>query len=425
MTVEVDLTAATKALSPKQIVSVVEAEARINIWEGSVRSGKTIGSLLKWLIYVAKAPRGGELIMFGKTRDSVARNVFGPLQNPDLFGKLASQVDYTPGAPTARILDRTVHVMGANDAKAEPKVRGMTCAGAYGDELTVIDRDFFKQVLARLSVPGAQLFGTTNPDGPAHWLRTDFLLRAGELNLRSWHFTLDDNPHLDADYVRSLKAEYMGLWHRRFILGHWVAAEGAVYDMWDEDRHVVRELPTILEWIVVGIDYGTTNPFHAILIGLGVDGRLYAAREWRYCSRTARRSLTDAEYSERLRGWLGTLDNGAPLHPNRVVVDPSAASFIVQLHRDGITPTPAANSVLDGIRLQASLLATDLFRVHESCKHLIAEFPGYSWDDEATQKGEDSPIQVANHGLDGTRYGLYTTQSDWLHQLRSPLHEAA
>ena len=35
-------------LSRKQIVSIVQAEARINVWEGSVRSGKTIASLLRW-----------------------------------------------------------------------------------------------------------------------------------------------------------------------------------------------------------------------------------------------------------------------------------------------------------------------------------------------------------------------------------------
>ena len=113
-------------LSRKQVASIVESRHRINLWEGSVRSGKTIASLLRWLGYVATAPTGGELVMVGRTRDSLNRNVIAPLQNPDLFGPLAAQVQYTPGAPTAVILGRLIHVIGANDAKAEPKVRGMT-----------------------------------------------------------------------------------------------------------------------------------------------------------------------------------------------------------------------------------------------------------------------------------------------------------
>src|SRR5690606_39893972 len=35
-------------------------------------------------------------------------------------------------------------------------------------------------------------------------------------------------------------------------------------------------------WFAVGIDYGTTNPFAALTLGLGADKRLYLAREWRW-----------------------------------------------------------------------------------------------------------------------------------------------
>ena len=51
----------------KQARSIVESTARLNIWEGSVRSGKTIGSLIRWLHYVAVDSPEGELLMCGKT----------------------------------------------------------------------------------------------------------------------------------------------------------------------------------------------------------------------------------------------------------------------------------------------------------------------------------------------------------------------
>ncbi len=45
----------------------------------------------------------------------------------------------------------------------------------------------------------------------------------------------------------------------RYILGQWVAAEGAIFDMLDPSRHLVREMPRLTRhWIA--IDYGTTNP---------------------------------------------------------------------------------------------------------------------------------------------------------------------
>lgn len=93
-------------------------------------------------------------------------------------------------------------------------------------------------------------------------------LVARRVDVRSWHIRLDDNPSLSAAYIDALRAEYVGLWRRRMIEGTWVIAEGAVYDMFDEQRHVVDELPPMRRYWVA-IDYGTANQFSAVLYGLG------------------------------------------------------------------------------------------------------------------------------------------------------------
>lgn len=404
-------------MSPKQIDFVANSQARINIASGSIRAGKTISCLLRWLIYVASAPRGGELAVIAKTTNTAASNVFIPLQDPNLFGELSKHVHYTRGAPTATILGRPVRVIGANDVRAEERLRGMTCAGALVDEATLVPQEFWTQLLGRMSVPGAKLFASTNPGSPAHWLKRDFIDRRDELGIAYWHFTLDDNPSLAADYVAAIRAEFVGLWFRRFVLGEWIAAEGAVFDMWDDQRHVVDTLPEIARWIGVGVDYGQTNPFHATLLGLGRDRKLYIGSEWRYDGRQQRRQLTDLEYSERMRHWLADVPGIGAVRPQFVTVDPSAASFLAQLKRDRLTPTPAKNAVLDGIRTMSSLLSAGKLLVHSSCKSLIAEMPGYAWDDKAAEKGEDKPIKVADHGIDSSRYVTYTTRALWQRQL--------
>ncbi|MEV4335753.1 PBSX family phage terminase large subunit [Streptomyces sp. NPDC049590] len=417
-------------LSRKQIISVVEATARINAWEGSVRSGKTIASLICWLAFVADAPAGGELVMVGRTRDSLYRNVIQPLTNPEIFGSLAKQVKYNPGAPIAHIMGRIVHVLGANDAKAEPKVRGMTCSGAYVDEATTLPKTFFDQLLARCSVRGARLYTTTNPDNPAHWFRKDYLKRPAETGLRSWHFTLDDNPYLDPQYVAFLKTTYTGLFYRRNILGHWVQAEGAIYEAFDPERHVTADLPRIDRWLCDAIDYGTTNPYADLLLGLGSDQRLYVVSEYRWDSRAERRKMTDAEYSLARRRWLAAVPqpttNVAGVQPEWTIVDPSAASYIEQLHRDGVSGVTAAdNSVVDGIRTVSSLFAGDRLRIHPSAVGLIEEIPGYSWDDDAAAKGEDKPIKQDDHSCDALRYGVRTTEALWRPHLPTQLEVAA
>lgn len=418
-------------LSEKQERSIAHSQARLNLWTGSIRSGKTVASLLRWLTYVATAPWGGDLVVTGKTFDTVSRNVFNPLADPAVTGKYAALVKYTRGAPTATVLGRKVEVITANDARAEGRLRGMTCAGAYVDEITLLPEAFWDQLLGRMSVPGAKLFGTTNPDNPTHWLRKKFLLRARHLGMRHWHFTLDDNPGLDPAYVAAIKREYVGLWYKRFVLGEWCLAEGAVFDMFDDARHVVSDaqMPGISRWVGTGVDYGTTNPFHALVLGLGSDGRLYLTREWRHDSKLARRSMTDAEYSEALRGWLGRVPvpgtGTVGVAPQYTVVDPSAASFRIQLHRDGLPSMLADNAVVDGIRTMSSLFALGLLRVHESCKHLLEEIPGYAWDDKAAERGLDEPVKVDDHGIDAGRYVIHTTRALWQPLLKTALTLAA
>jgi len=405
-------------LSSKQIDFFLDSTARINISEGSVRSGKTVVSLFRWLEYLVDPP-SGELIVIGKTRDTAYRNLFRPLMDRSLFGSISSQVDYRQGAPTGRILGRTVHVIGANDAVAETKIRGMTVAGCLADEVTLLPESFFRQTLARMSPPGAKLFGTTNPDNRRHWLKRCFLDRESDLDLRSWHFTLDDNKALPPSYVANLKAEYTGLWYKRFVSGLWVNAEGAIYDSFDEDRIVEDEIPRITSWVGIGIDYGTTNPFVALLAGIGKDGRLHVISEWRHDSRTAHRQLTDPEYAEAIRGWLSSLSVPG-LHEGlglEIVVDPSAASFTQQLWRDGWSPTKGRNAVQDGIRAVAGLIAKDALRIHRSCKGLLDELAGYVWDDKALLLGVEQPLKVDDHGPDALRYLTATTIWSWRDQI--------
>ena len=397
-------------MSRKQVLSIAASfDARVTLWSGAVRSGKTIGSLVAFLIHLSRAPQTGLVLICGRTLQTIERNILEPMQDPALFGQVADHVHHTRGAPTATILGRTVHLIGASDARAEGRLRGLTACLALLDEATLVPEGFFSQMLARLSVPGAKALLTTNPDGPGHWLRKNFILRAADLDLAHFHFTLDDNPTLTPDYVAAIKAENVGVFYRRFVLGEWCMAEGAVYDMWDPDRHIIDVVPPIWRWLGVGIDYGTTNAFSALLVGIDASQTLYVASEFRYDAKTTRRQLTDVEYSQRLRAWL----DGNRVQPESVVVDPSAASFIQQLQRDGISPTPADNAVLDGIRTVSALMAAGKLKVHRSCKGLLDELPSYSWDEKLAKRGIDAPIKVDDHSTDALRYIVRTTEGVW------------
>jgi hypothetical protein len=93
------------------------------------------------------------------------------------------------------------------------------------------------------------------------------------------------------------------------------------------------------------------------------------------------------------------------------VIDPSAASFKVQMYQGGRSTVDGDNAVVDGIRLISTLLSVDRLKIHESCKGLIAEVPGYSWSEAYAERGEDVPVKADDHGLDALRYGCKATRA--------------
>ncbi len=384
--------------SHKQLDVIANSTARINILDGSVRSGKTIASLVAWIMFVSEAPPG-ELLMVGKTERTLKRNILDVLEQ--IVG--SRYFKYNLGAGEATLFGRRIYLVGANDLRSEGKIRGLTLAGAYGDEIALWPESFFTMLLSRLSIPGARFMGTTNPDSPYHWLKTNYLDRAGELGLRRWHFLLEDNSNLDPAYVEALKKEYVGLWYKRFILGLWVQAEGAVYDMWDDAIHVVDEVPSQFTRYYVGVDYGTSNPTAFLLVGQHED-KLYVIDEYYWDSAERGRQKTDAEYSRDLQEFI------KGRYPQAIVIDPSATSFITQLRRDGVRMIRHANnSVLDGIRTVAVFLSQKrLFVYRKRCSSLPREFTAYVWDPQAQKRGEDRPLKQNDHALDALRYVVHT-----------------
>lgn len=400
-------------LSPKQIASIIEAVAQVNIWDGSVRSGKTLASVIAFLDTLARSEPGsiGRVVIVGKTQDTIYRNVISTIV--DLLGTGSDGIHYTRGAPTAQILGHEVDIIGAADARSEGRIRGMTIRLAYVDEASLLPNlDYWHQLIARqMTVAEPRTFVTTNPDGPSHWLKTEVIDRAEELGYRYWHFTLDDNPVLTEKAKAQAAKANAGVFYQRNILGLWVIAEGSIYDMWDAALHVTDDSPTdVTEWHVA-IDDGTAGTFAAQLIACTPD-RLIVAREFRWNAKERQRQLTDSQKSEQLKVWLDECAEGTRIHdgaalpklegcnlPRFIHVDPSATSLIRQLELDGWrgVVTKARNDVLDGIKYTSSLLALGRLLVHRSCAGLIGEIGGYVWDPKAAEKGEDKPVKVNDH----------------------------
>ena len=170
------------SLSDKQLHSLCDSNSKINIWEGAVRSGKTYVSLWRWLKELTYG-LPGEYCMITRTYDTFKRNLL-----PQLTRMIGADVRYYAGKREMVIFGKTIHIVGADDERAENKIRGPTFQGAYVDEATIIPESVFKMLISRCAMKGAKIFATTNPDSPYHWLKKDYLDENPDV--KSWKLQL-------------------------------------------------------------------------------------------------------------------------------------------------------------------------------------------------------------------------------------------
>jgi len=375
--------------------SILHSNKRLNLWQGAKRSSKTVSSIIRWIEYTITCPPGN-LLMVGKTQKSLEKNVL------DVIAEFVGPKNFVYKRITGEVIlyGRKIDVVGANDEKSKDKIQGRTLSGAYGDEVPLWPESFFNMMLSGLSVKGAKFFGTANPESCRHWLKVKFLDREKELNLISFHFTLDDNPSIDPEYVADLKKEYTGLWHSRYVLGLWINATGAVYSEFDINKNVVNELPEKFDKIYISVDYGTANPTCFLAFGRS-KGKWFVYNEYFFDSRKEGRQKTDKQYADDLIKFINQK------FPQKILVDPSASSFINEVrslrkYRIGF----ANNDVIDGIRLTAKALANEDLYIYKNCTKLIEEIQNYEWDPKAQEMGIDKPLKANDHAADSLRYGV-------------------
>jgi len=377
-------------LTPKQRDFIIGSQSRVNLLHGSVRSGKSIVADIRFLEALVRSKSARPPLIVGRTQTALERNVLDDLRR--LVG--TENFDYKRSLKLAYIYGRPVLIEGANDESAFTKIAGSTLPFAYVDEGTLIPESFWNMLISRLSEPGAQLFGTMNPGGPGHYLKKKWIDREAELDLRSWHFNLEDNIHLDPAYVAELKRQYTGLFYDRYIRGLWVQAEGAIYKNFRRDLHCVDRLPEGKPaQMVVGVDWGATHPT-AYLRALRYGSTLYIDKEYR------KSDLTNGELARDLQTFLGEL------YPSAILVDPSAKSFRLELLRAGVQMVMQAdNDVLNGLSRVSNAFETGgLKLVEPNCPMTLEEIEGYRWDDAATERGLDKPVKEKDDLMDALRY---------------------
>lgn len=371
------------------------------ICDGAVRSGKTLSMSLGFVFWASSTFKGSALAVCGKTVTSLRRNVITPLipilkeYGFTCIEKISKNyIDITFLGNTNRF-----YLFGGKDEGSASLIQGMTLSGVFLDEVALMPRSFVEQALARCSVNNSKMWFNCNPDNPSHWFFNEWIKKSDEKHALYIHFTMDDNPTLSQKLKNRYKRLYSGTFYERFVLGKWTASEGIVYPMFSQENHVYSG-DIQCERFVISCDYGTVNPSSFGLWGL-CNNVWYRIREYYYSSRQTGISRTDEEHYAALENLAGDYNI------SRVIVDPSAASFIECIRRHGkFRVVKANNDVITGIRHVSTALKQNKLRFNESCRDIIREFSLYCWNEKS---GNDAPVKENDHAMDDMRYFVMDT----------------
>lgn len=395
-------------LAPKQVEFIAKSTKHWNLAHGSVRSGKTVGTLFRFM-QAAYECQDSQIYMVGHSSDTIYRNAVRLIFESPQLAVYKPFCSWLSGKRQLKFFDKTIQTLGAKDEGAIGNFQGLTFSLAYCDEITLYPQSIVDMIDTRLSNSWSMGFASMNPAHPDHQVKKWIdKAEAGDPNYYSLHFTLDDNPYVDESYKQRIRDSLSGLFYKRNYLGLWCLAEGAIFDFFDTKMHVVPRPPCAAEYWIAGIDYGAVNPTTCVLIGVST-GRntqagkqMWVEKEYFWDPKKTGRQKVNSEFADDIQAFL------EPYSVKAVYIDPSAAAFKVELRRRGIHTVDANNEVFDGIQIMSSMLRNGQVVICSECKNTIREIESYVWDSKKAAQGYDEPMKKDDHLIDPIRYCLAT-----------------
>ena len=400
------------------IREAIDKHHRWNFKGGATRSGKTYLDF-KYVIpqrIRARAGLDGLSVILGVTNSTIERNVLEPMRKiygEDFVSRISSD-------NTILLFGEKCYALGAEKISQLSKLRGASFKYCYGDEVADWSSDVFDLLKSRLDKSYSCFDGTFNPKSPQHWLKK-FI--DSDADIFSQTYSIDDNPFLDPSFVENLKREYAGtVLFDRYILGNWVAAEGAIYRTFADnpDRFICkRELtdfhaPNHLDIVkaVIGVDFGGGTSAHAFCCTGFTRGmkKVVVLDEYR-----EKEALTPEKLNQAFADFVRSCKE-------RWFVTDVYCDSAEQTLINGFRQTVARERLMvnvgnalkkpinERIRATCVLMGADRFLISEDCKETIDAFRSAVWD--AKKITEDVRLDNGTTNIDSLDAYEYSVERE-------------
>ena len=407
------------------------------IADGAIRSGKTIPMSLSFVMWAMTSFDEQTFAMCGKTIGAFRRNVLTVLKRM-LSSRGYKVRDFRQD--NLIVISRNgvtnyFYVFGGKDERSQDLIQGITLAGAYFDEVALMPESFVNQATARCSVDGSKLWFNCNPQGPHHWFKVNWIDKSvgylgkekaaklqekgeGVKDFLYLHFTMDDNLSLSDRIKAAYRQMYIGVFFKRYILGLWCAAEGAIYSqfaddpqkytvtLWEESER--RRLCERMMFISIGIDFGG-NRSKTTFVASGFEFGFQSVIALKDYAIPGRKGEIDGEKVNReFIAFYRSVEKEYPHVPIRYVFADNEAQYLINslykaCRRVGITADikdAAKNEIVQRIYCGNTLLNSGRMLISDMCTLLPAGLAAAVWDQKAAENGKDVRLDNFSSDID-------------------------
>lgn len=305
------------------------------------------------------------------------------------------------------------------------------------DEVGEIKVETFRMLQGRLRNPGGSHhgFGVGNPAGPTHWTYEYYVLKAQEFP-DEYHLTQAtsyENTFLDRSYALNMERSFGkdSLYYKRFVLGQFVAFEGAYWPQFDirpyPDGFILRmdQIKGRLDGRVTWrfgrvVDFGYEHPF--VCLWFVTDGtRIVFYDEYYISHETIRHHCQSIQQkTDGHREIFGPHLSQIAYTDHEATVRAELANCTDENNKPiGFVCTPAKKDVMPGILLVQTLIERKYLYITERCKHTRLEIPSYRAK-SVEKSTKEQPIKEKDDTCDCVRMACYSELNHLAPFIRQP-----
>jgi len=362
------------------------------ICDGAVRSGKTSIMTIAFVDWAMREFNGCAFGICGKTTTSAIRNIVKPYMSLSYSKKYDINLTRSDNKLIASHGYKTniFYIYGGKDESSYTLIQGITLAGVLFDEVALMPQSFVDQALARcISFPNRKYWFNCNPESENHWFYKEWICQPEKHEALHLHFLMSDNPIMTQNEIDKTANMWSGIFYKRYVLGQWVTADGAIYQIFSENNKkflIEREETLTRKYskIYIGVDWGNGGKSRNVYTAVGIVGYFEEVVILKSMAWNSEK-VTPIELEQSMIEFVKEVEKNFGYVCGIFCDQP--LTFIngcrEALKKSGMYNTITMvfkRKIIDRIIVTLKLFGTNRLKINNECKNIIEAFNTAVWD---------------------------------------------